>query len=159
MTYWCVVRSEPSRENTAATFLGKAGYEVYLPRLRQWRARHGRRVATTPSLFPNYLFCQIERGWWSARWAPGVAAIIMSGDQPAKIGDVIITELRDREVNGCVELPAPPRLRVGDAVKIAQGAFAGLSGLVAGMRPRERVELLLAVLGRVTLPASDVEAF
>jgi hypothetical protein len=33
----------------------------------------------------------------------------------------------------------------------------GLSGLVAGMKPRERVELLLAALGRLTLAAADVE--
>jgi hypothetical protein len=32
-----------------------------------------------------------------------------------------------------------------------------LSGLVDGLRPNERVAILLAVLGRVTLPAGDVE--
>jgi transcription antitermination factor NusG len=54
-------------------------------------------------------------------------------------------------------LPEAPHLKPGDPVHIVRGAFAGLSGLVAGMKPRERVELLLAVLGRVTLPAGDVE--
>jgi hypothetical protein len=32
-----------------------------------------------------------------------------------------------------------------------------LNALVAVMRPRERVELLLAALGRVTLPALNIE--
>jgi hypothetical protein len=33
----------------------------------------------------------------------------------------------------------------------------GATGLFAGMRGPDRVAILLAVLGRVTLPASDVE--
>ena len=40
------------------------------------------------------------------------------------------------------------------------GPFAGHVGLYAGMKPRERVEVLLAILGgaqRVTLAADAVE--
>jgi len=51
-----------------------------------------------------------------------------------------------------------PRLRPGDRVRIVRGTLAGLSGLVDGMRPHEHVAVWLAALGRVTLPAGDIEA-
>jgi len=41
------------------------------------------------------------------------------------------------------------------------GPFQGQLALYAGMKPRERVEVLLALLGgqqRVTLPKGDIEA-
>jgi transcription antitermination factor NusG len=112
----------------------------------------------TSALFSNYLFVHIEFGWWAARWCSGVAGLIMDGSQPAKLADAIVDEIRSRERNGCVVLPEQPRLQRGDSVRIVRGALAGLPGLVDGLRPHERVAVLLAVLGRVTLSAADVEA-
>ena len=46
------------------------------------------------------------------------------------------------------------------ACEVLRGPFAGHVGLYAGMRPHERVEVLLAILGgsqRVTLAADAVE--
>jgi hypothetical protein len=58
---------------------------------------------------------------------------------------------------GLVVPPEYSRLRPGDHVRIVHGAFAGPSGLVDGMRPHEHVAVLLAALGRVKLPADDIE--
>jgi transcriptional antiterminator RfaH len=156
--YWAVARSEPGREATAVNFLGRGGYGTYLPRIREWRINHGRRVAVTPPLFPNYLFCRIEAGWWSARWCIGVAAMILSGDQPARVPDAVIAELQGRERDGYVELPEPPRLKPGDPIRVTAGALAGMVGLYAGLRGHERVAVLLGVLGTAVLPTGDVES-
>jgi hypothetical protein len=46
-------------------------------------------------------------------------------------------------------------------VRVVRGPFASLQGLYAGQAPRERVEILLGLLGsqsRVVLPRSAVEA-
>ena len=54
----------------------------------------------------------------------------------------------------------PPKFRSGDRLRVTHGPFAGHVGLYAGMKPRERVEVLLAILGgsqRVTLAADAVE--
>jgi transcriptional antiterminator RfaH len=59
-----------------------------------------------------------------------------------------------------VELPPPRGLKAGDRVRVTQGPFAGHLGLYAGMRPRERVLVLLQLLGsaqRVELGRDDVE--
>jgi transcriptional antiterminator RfaH len=155
--YWAVARTEPKRETTAARFLNLAGYAVYVPRIREERSRGGRRIITSSPLFPSYLFVQIEGQWWSARWCVGVAALITAGSTPAKAPDVIIDELRSREKHGFVVLPRAPRMKPGDHVRIINGLLMGQIGTLGALRPNERVEVLLAVIGRATLPAADIE--
>jgi transcriptional antiterminator RfaH len=157
-SYWCVARSEPKREATAAAFLAKAGYAVYLPRIREVRRRHGRGVVTTPPLFPNYLMAQIELQWHRASKTIGVAGLIMSGDGPAKVPDSVIDEIRARERDGYVVLQEKPRFRPGDPIRVASGLLMGATGLFSGMRGPERVAVLLGLLGTAVLPAGEIEA-
>jgi transcription antitermination factor NusG len=66
-----------------------------------------------------------------------------------------------RERDGFVELPQePPLFRVGQTVRIAAGPFEGKFALYQGMKSRDRVALLLSLLGgqmRVTLSKVHVE--
>src|SRR5262249_4337839 len=160
MPYWAACRLEPNRERLALHCLGLAGFEVYFPRLRELRVRYGRKVELQPALFPGYCFVLIRLQWHAARWAPGILGFIMGGDAPAPVADGIIAEIRARERGGLVELPQPRGLRAGDHVRVLHGPFAGHLALYAGMKPRERVEILLQLLGsaqRVTLARTDVE--
>jgi transcriptional antiterminator RfaH len=162
MAYWCAAQLQASRERLALHMLQEIeGFTVYAPRLRQRRRRHGRSIETLPLLFVSYVFVAIELQWHRARWAPGVVRLVMDGLQPARVPDQVITELRRRERKGAIELPKPRGLQAGDQVKILRGPFGGHLGLYAGMKPRERIDVLLQLLGaqtRVTLSKSDVEA-
>ena len=139
-----------------------AGYEIYEPRLReQVRSRSGRKIVRTPPLFPGYLFLWVVSGWWNARWSPGVVRLIMDGLLPARVPDAVVNELRSRERNGLVELPRPRGLAPGMRVKVLQGPLQDHIGLLAALRPHERVLVLLQLLGgqqRVELARSSVEA-
>jgi transcriptional antiterminator RfaH len=160
--YWACAQLVPQRERLALHTLGLAGYTAYLPRLRQYRISHGRKIVTTPPLFPGYAFVLIELQWHQARWSPGVVRLVTAGDAtPAAVPDSVIAALRARERGGLIELPRAAKFRTGDRVRVRHGPFIGLLGLYAGMRPRERVEVLLQILGgsqRVTLPLAAVEA-
>ena len=103
------------RERLASHWLGLAGYEIYQPLLREQRhSRHGRRkIIVTPPLFPGYLFVWVVRGWWDARWSPGVVRLIMDGLLPARVPDAVIGEIRSRERGGFVELPKVHGLKPG----------------------------------------------
>jgi transcriptional antiterminator RfaH len=160
MAYWAAARFQPKYEKLALHFLRLSGYAVYLPRLRGQRIVRGRKVEITPPLFPGYVFVTIELQWHAAHRAPGTNGLVLNGGGPAHVPDSVIDELRARERNGLIELPRVRGLRAGDRVRIASGPFAGQFGLYAGMRPRQRVEVLLSLLGaqqRVTLPKDDVE--
>jgi transcriptional antiterminator RfaH len=148
------------REALALHCLGLAGYATYCPRLRTQRISHGRRIEVRPLLFPGYAFVWIELQWHAARWAPGTLGLIMNGSGPARVPDAVIAEIRSREREGLIELPKPPGLQRGDAVRVIHGPLQGLRGLYDGMKPRERVAVLLAILGdqqRVELPAQAIE--
>jgi|GraSoiStandDraft_41_1057321.scaffolds.fasta_scaffold191262_2 transcriptional antiterminator RfaH len=160
MPYWVAARAQPRREAVARHFLEQAGFAVYLPRLRDNRVSHGRKIEVRSPLFPGYLFVQIVTGWWQARWCPGTLGLVMNCNLPARVPDSVVDDIRKRETGGLIELPRPPKFRPGDRVKVLHGPFIGHIGLYAGMKPRQRVEVLLAILGgsqRVTLAADAVE--
>lgn len=161
MSFWTVAHLQPQREQIALHCLKLAGFETYLPRLRERRVVRGRKVEVTSPLFIGYTFLRIELQWHAARRSVGVLDLIMDGFRPAHVADSIIDEIKGREVNGAIELLAPSPFRRGDRVQILQGPFQGQFAIYAGMKPRERVEVLLALLGAtrlVVLPKRDIEA-
>ena len=160
--YWCCAQIEPYRERLALHCLGLNGFEVYCPRLReQVRNRGGRKIVRTPLLFPGYAFVLIVSAWWDARWSAGVRRLVMEGEHPAHVPDAVIAEIRSRERNGLVELPKPRGLTPGMRVKVLQGPLREQIGLLAALRPHERVLVLLQLLGGerpVELARSSIEA-
>jgi transcriptional antiterminator RfaH len=161
MPYWCAARAPAQREALAEHFLKQQGYAVYLPRLRQHRVNHGRKIETRPPLFPGYLFVWIVLQWHTARWCPGTLGLVMNCGVPVSVPDRVLEEIRKREVRGLVELPKAPRLKPGDPIRVRYGPLAGHVGLFDGMKAHERVAVLLRLLGgsqRVTLASDAVEA-
>jgi transcriptional antiterminator RfaH len=161
VTYWACAQVEPQQERAAQHFLGLNGFQSYCPRLRVVRRSHGRQIVTKPPLFPSYVFVAIVTGWWSARWCPHVVRLILNGLTPAVVADSVIEEIKARERGGLVELPKREAFHVGDTVRVSCGPLAGQLGLYAGMRARERVLVLLALLGgqqRAELAKGDIEA-
>jgi transcriptional antiterminator RfaH len=159
MSYWACAQLEANRERLALHCLGLRGFEVYLPRLRVKRVTPARKTGVqAAALFPGYAFVLIGLQWHAARWSPGILRLVLDGDRPAKVPDKVIAELRGRERNGLVELPADPGFRRGDKVRITRGIFTGQLALFERQRPHERVAVLLQLLGRVELSKNDVEA-
>jgi transcriptional antiterminator RfaH len=157
--YWAVVQTETHREQVACHFLQLHGYTLYMPKIRVRRA--GARTPIAQSLFPNYAFVAIELQWHSARWSPGVVRLVMDGERPARVPDAAIAELKAMERDGYIRLEPPQsaRLERGDQVKILKGPFTGRHALFDGMRPHERVAVLLELLGgrlSVELAKGDV---
>src|SRR5262249_3326431 len=154
------VQLEPNRTALALHCLALNGYEIYHPRLREGRRRRGRRITATPSLFPGYAFVLIVSGWWDARWATGVRRLVMDGLQPARVPNQVIAEIRSRECDGLIDLPKL-RLQPGARVRVLQGPLQDQIGLLAALRPHERVLVLLQLLGgqqRIELARNAIEA-
>src|SRR6478736_109800 len=121
MAYWACAQFEPNRERLALHCLGLAGYETYLPRLRERRlSRRG-----PPALFPGYCFVAIALQWHTACWCSGVIRLVLDGAHLAGVSDWVLAEIRSRERNGLIELPSPPALRRGGRVRITRGLLAG----------------------------------
>jgi transcription antitermination factor NusG len=87
----------------------------------------------------------------------------MDGEKPARVPDQVILDLRGSERGGLIKLPPPPKptapFAAGDELRTRSGPFTGLHGLYAGMAPRERIFVLLRMLGSertVELAQTDV---
>jgi transcriptional antiterminator RfaH len=161
MPYWSAAQLDAGRVNYALHCLNELNYEVYAPRLRTHCVVQGRKVEQRPLLFPSYVFVAIVAQWHAARWACGVVRLVMAGDaRPARVPDRVIDEIRAREVHGLVELPKAEKFKPGTPVRVLRGPLEGKLGLVADMRPRERILILLQLLGgqrQVELARSNIE--
>jgi transcriptional antiterminator RfaH len=148
VSFWACAQLEANRERLALYCLGLRGFEVYLPRLRVKRVTPPRKTSMqAPALFPGYAFVLIELQWHAARWSPGVIRLVLDGMRPARVPDRVIADLRSRERGGLIELLPPPGFKRGDQVRITRGVFAGQLAVFEGMRPNERVAVLLQLLG------------
>ena len=159
MTFWCCAQFDKRHERWAFNCLALSGHVVYQPRIKL------RRTESEP-LFSNYIFVTVELQWHVIRWSPGILKLLMAGDEPARVPSRVIEELKARERNGLVVLPKPSRLnnnnggakfQIGDKVRVGVGPLSGFTGLVQNLKPHQRVEILLAALGRVELAQAAVE--
>jgi transcriptional antiterminator RfaH len=151
------------RERLALNQLALREFHTYYPVIRaQKRAPDGRRFEGSAGLFGVYGFVLIQSRWYDARWSPGVSSMILGADgRPAKVGDEVIASLRAREdENGFIKLEKQrPEFMPGDRLRIVQGPFAGQICLFEGMSSRQRIDVLLVLLGaerRASLAKADV---
>lgn len=148
---WFLVYAKPRQEETAKQNLERQGYSVYLPRAVQNRRRAGRRVTVVGPLFPRYLFVRFNVQ--SDNWAPirstiGVAALVRFGSAPARVPDALIDLLRSNETASGIHEWTDTPLRAGQTVRVAEGVFIGYQGIFLARTSRERVIVLLDIVGR-----------
>jgi transcriptional antiterminator RfaH len=149
---WYVVQTQPHAERKAIGHLVRQGFAAYLPRYLK-RRRHARKIETVAApLFPRYLFVTVDmetQRWRSIHSTFGVSRLVCNGDEPAPVPAAVVAALQGREdAGGFVQLEQRPRFAPGERVRIVDGVFADSLGLFEGMADRERVAILLDLLGR-----------
>jgi transcription antitermination factor NusG len=88
-----------------------------------------------------------------------VISLVTDGIAPARVPQAAIDEIRRREVGGLIELTRRG-IKRGDRVRILRGPFEGYLAIYHDSKPRDRIEVLLQLLGssrRATLESLDVE--
>lgn len=145
MRGWAVVMTKPNCENIADTNLRQQGYQSYCPRFKQIRL--DKTVLIRP-LFPRYLFTYILDQWYSIRGTYGVSYLLMGEDGPVMVAPAIIDEIKSREEHGYVVLHQKEKFKTGAMVKATDGPLVGKLLIYEGMTTRDRVKVLISMLGR-----------
>lgn len=158
---WFVAHTHPHAENKATTHLNRQGFEIYFPRYLK-RRRHARRIEIVVApLFPRYLFVAIDlniQRWRSIYSTVGVSRLVCNGDDPTPVPDGVVEALKQREdTNGFLKLDTRPPFRAGDKIRVLEGAFSSCLGLFEGMAERERIAILLDLLGRKVRVVLDAD--
>jgi transcriptional antiterminator RfaH len=147
---WFVVQTNPQRENFVDEQLRQ--FDPYLP---LYKNQHGK----IRPLFPGYLFVPALRHWGPIKSTVGVRDLIMAGENPAALSGKEIAKLKAKERGGLVQLPPPPRFRIGERLTIMRGSLRYRTVIYAGMSGRDRERVLIEMLGQnVTLivPTADL---
>jgi transcriptional antiterminator RfaH len=155
---WAVVMTKPNCENLADINLRQQGYVSYLPRIRQRRLDGS--VHIKP-LFPRYLFTRIHTTWYSIRGTYGVTCLLMNENGPAFVPESVIDGIKSREENGFIAVQQTERFTKGQRLRALDGPLLGKYLTYDGITGRDRVRVLLSILGRqvqATLPERSLVA-
>jgi transcriptional antiterminator RfaH len=149
---WYVVQTQINAEAKAARNLLRQGFEIYLPKYLKRRS-HARKIEKVAApLFPRYMFVQIDMAtqrWRAIQSTFGVSHLVLQGSDPARVAPQVINSLKAREdEGGYVTLDKRPKFALGEKVRVLAGVFAENFGLFDGMADRERIAILLDLLGR-----------
>lgn len=151
MSGWFVVNTLPNQEQRAETNLQRQGYATWLPRLRRSR-RHARRIDTVLApLFPGYLFVSLNLdhdAWSPINGTFGVRRLILRNERPAPLPEGFIGALQETvDQDGAAGVPAQ-WLDPGAKIRVLSGPFVDCVGTLTAMASKDRVAVLLSVLGR-----------
>ncbi|MBF7730537.1 transcription/translation regulatory transformer protein RfaH [Pseudomonas sp. N040] len=157
---WYLLQCKPRQDARAEENLLRQGYQCFRPRLQREKLSAGRIRKVEESLFPGYLFIQLDRqgNWAPLRSTRGVSRLVAFNGYPLAVGEQLIEQLRERshEIGRQVEVPL---LQVGDKVRITEGPFAELEAIFHGMDGNARAMLLLNLLNRqqlVQMPLTSI---
>ena len=152
MSRWHAVLCKPRREALAEANLKNQGYEVFFPRMVDFRRKAGRWAQVVEPLFPRYLFLNAGDGSRSlapVRSTPGVTDLLRFCGAPALVPPGVVEALRDTTdpETGCQRFRISPFAR-GERVRFAAGPFAGLEGVFDMESGNARAVVLLELLGK-----------
>jgi transcriptional antiterminator RfaH len=152
---WYLVHAKPQGEAKAQANLGRQGYEVYFPRVRELARHSGRWRERIGPLFPRYLFVRLDEGrddFGPIHSTLGVAALVRFGSNYTIVAESVIRELRNRAdpESGLHRLTPRASFAAGSRVRLLSGPLEGLEGVFQCETGSDRVTVLLDILGRQT---------
>ena len=152
MSYWCAAQTHSRAEDKARHHLLRQGFSVLLPKHLKRRS-HARKIECVPRpLFPGYLFVRIDpetTPWRAILSTIGVLDLIRFGDAPASVPDDVIDAIAARQDDaGYVKTSEGRHFHPGERVRVLRGALGEFDALFESADDRDRVTVLLNLLGR-----------
>lgn len=157
---WHLAQLKPGRIDRARTNLWRQGYECLMPMQAITRRRRGQLVSAQRPLFPGYLFVGVperDANWRSINSTFGVARLVsFDGFSPAVVHRDLIAALQDRSVDGIASLG---NFRLGDRVRVIAGPFADALARIESLPERDRIVVLVDMMGRKVRAAAGPDYF
>lgn len=150
MADWYAVQTKARQEAVAELHLGNQSFRTFLPLLRTHRHRRGRWQAVTEPLFPGYLFVELDierHNTAPIRSTRGVIGLVRQGLRPQAVPHDFVDGLIQLHAKGGKAIEPEKVFRAGDAVMLIDGPMAGLRAVFHAQSSRERVVVLLEMLG------------
>jgi len=163
-SHWYAVYCRPRQDVRAEENLLRQGYRVFRPKLRRQARQRGRACTRLESMFPRYLFIQLQSGlqdWAPIRSTRGAIGLVRRGEQAAVVPDPVIESLfRRADEQGEIDLAADGELIANEELELIEGPCAGLRALFVAAKGEDRVIVLLSLLQQsrqIELPRRSVQ--
>ena len=162
MANWYAVHTKARQEAIAAQHLGNQAYRTHLPLMRSPKRRGGRWQAQAEPLFPGYLFVELDihrQDTVPIRSTRGVVGLVRFGNKLCPLPQGLVDGLIRSQPPGDESIDLEKLFCPGDEVAIVDGPFQGLRAIVKARSSKERVCVLLDLLGqanRVTLSSHQI---
>ncbi|MFZ1575259.1 MAG: transcriptional activator RfaH [Chromatiaceae bacterium] len=151
MEHWYAVHTKARDERLAEENLQRQGFATFLPRIKGSKHRRGRWLEVVEPLFPGYLFTRLDlllQDTSPIRSTRGVLGLVRFGGDPAPVPPGLVEQLMAATASEDGVVRQEHLFHPGDQVEIVTGPFAGLPASILAETGKERVELLLELLGR-----------
>lgn len=158
---WFALYTQPRHEKSLARYMDMRQIEHYLPLYRSRRRwKDGSRMTVDLPLFPSYIFVRIQKNEKvRVLELPGAVYMITgTGGDPHPMPDAVISTLRSGLSEK--EVQPHPLLMVGERVRIRNGAFSGMEGVINRHKGDMRVVITLELIMRsisVEVNGEDLE--
>ena len=149
---WFAVYSKPRQERIAYENLERQGFECYLPEaVNPYQRRSKNSQPRIEPLFPRYLFLNAVPGVQNlaaVRSTRGVVGLVRSGFELIRVPDRVIELIKARQdqETGLVMLDPVPLVQ-GDRVRVFDGPFTGIEGILEAHTGQQRALILMDLLG------------
>ena len=148
---WLLLQVKPRQEMRALENLKRQQGECYCPLIQVEKLSRGKRIHLEEALFPGYIFINFDPGKSNLTYTAilssrGVSKIVRFGEDPAKVPDSLILQIKDVEKVGLPPLSAPNLPQKGDTVIIVEGPFKGLQAVYSQTDGQQRSIVLISLL-------------
>lgn len=156
MNYWLVATYKINELKRVEINLKNQNFEYYLPKIviKKHNSKTKEEV-----MFPGYIFINTAiSNYSSVRYTKGIKNIIRFGKNIAQISDEEIKSINSIEKLSRLE-PLFQEIQIGQEVSIISGTFKGNVAKICSLPSKERVGVLLHILGsltRIDVPEKDL---
>ena len=120
----------------------------------------GKKKTVIRKLYPGYVFIQmrlldegrvINRPWYFVKEVAGVINFVSGGETPTPLRQAEIDEIKARIAAATGKEVPRVSFEAGETVKVTDGAFANLSGVIDEIDPaRGKLKISVSIFGRFT---------
>ena len=158
---WMVLRTRSRHENKVESMLQEKQITAYLPKCKVLRSSNGRNRVVEMPLFPGYVFVrprmdQFER----IRYIRGSCGLVLADSKPGTLPERDIEAVKKLVESGA-ELSIDTELVTGKRIKIVDGPFMGVEGILVSARNQQHLVVNVDMLGssvRVEVDRGAIEA-
>jgi transcription antitermination factor NusG len=148
MTPWFALEVKPLHERAVADLLAAKSNDVFLPTQQCTRCWSDRKKVLHQPLFPGYVFCRVDAfRRVDVLRTPGVRSIVSFGGTHIPVPEEQIEGIR-RIVASGFPVETLPLCTLGAKVRVRNGPFIGLEGILSSVREKSRLVVNLELLQR-----------